>query len=164
MQFGDNLFLYDDGDLIRVKSTMQFRGYEAQLELQPDRINEIENSKRIRSVMIVKDSSIWISVDQGGNKGHNTAAEIYIKTDNSNEPQFIYTFKHTEPVTDYRKTQCYKVAEYVAEKISQRYHMKWEYKLSIDTEKSRKHVYRGLFIIIVIWIFLIVTFLLENSK
>jgi hypothetical protein len=129
--------------------------------LLSDKIDVVSHNK-ITSIAINNNSLILITIDQRPlGRGPNTSAQIYIK--NNEDIILISIFRYTEPIEDLRKTKLYKLVEYIAKRICDKYHINWEYKFSIETAESRRRFSQGWVIMVLIGIFLIAMFLLANK-
>ncbi|MES2275401.1 MAG: hypothetical protein V4592_05225 [Bacteroidota bacterium] len=163
MYVDNDLFLYESDDQITVRCKLQFHKYEIQIQMLPSEIEVVNNEKK-NIISVNSDSIIWISTDQGPQARNvfNTSAEIYIK----NGDQLIYLthFAYGEAINDLRKTKTYALAERIAQKMSDKYNIKWEYKYSIDTPQKDKRRSMGLLMIVLLWILMIVVFLLTRKN
>lgn len=118
MQFADNLFLDDQGGVIKARSTSQFNGFDVEFRLHNNEIALLENGKTT-TIPVNKDSIILITVDQrSGYKATNTTAAMYVQ--HNSIPVLIYTFMYNEPITDLRKTKTYLLTEHLAQIVSTR--------------------------------------------
>lgn len=109
------------------------------------------DKKISRTIVIDENSKVLITVDQGSSRGLNTFSEIFIK----NEITLFCSFNAFEEINDLRKTECYKLVEYIASRLNVKYGIEWEYKISVDTPEKEKQFNKSVFIIILT---LIVTF------
>ncbi|WP_121810139.1 hypothetical protein [Mucilaginibacter kameinonensis] len=145
----------EDPDTIYITSYVSRHDFEKKLQLNSFDVisTDYETSK---TVAIDKNSRILITTDQNGaGRGMNTSAEIYIK--NGEEILLLCNFCANEEVNDLRKTECYKLAEYIANRMKVKYGIEWEYKISVDTPEKEKEFNKNVFIVILT---LIVTFIL----
>jgi len=143
----------EDPDTIFITSYVSRHGFEKKLQLNPSDVvsTDYETSK---TITIDKNSRILITINQNGaGRGMNTSSEIYIK--NGEAMLLLCNFCANEKVNDLRKTECYKLVEYIANRLKVKYGIEWEYKISVDTPEKEKQFNTNVFIIILT---LIVTF------
>jgi len=108
-----------------------------------------------RTITIDENSKVLITIDQGSPRGTNTRSEVYIK--NGEKIWLLCSFSAFEEVNDLRKLECYKLAEYIANRLNVKYGIDWEYKISVDTPEKEKQFNKSVFILIVT---LIVTYII----
>lgn len=162
MQFADNLFLDDSADVIKARSTSPFNGFDVEFRLRDNEIALLENGKTT-TIPVNKDSIILITVDQrSGYKATNTTAAMYVQYNSI--PVLVYTFMYNEPITDLRKTKTYLLTEHLAQIVSTRYGIKWEYKITIDTKATKLRFYLVLGFIVIVWMVVMVLAFLNRSK
>lgn len=144
-RFGGLFLREEQPDILIVTNHYSLTDFGKKLQMNPDHILYVDK-KRSQSYPLNKDSKVLITVDQGGRRSPNTLSEIYIQT--ANQPVLLCAFWAFEGINDLRKTECYKLAEYIAEKIKSRYGIAWEYKIGVDTPEKEKQFNKGAFWII----------------
>ncbi|QEM10071.1 hypothetical protein [Mucilaginibacter rubeus] len=153
-RFAPGLFLREESEGVLVVTYEDpVSSFEKTIHLNSTAIiyNDRQKSK---AVVIDKNSLVLITINQGS-RGTNTCAEIYIK--NQDDMVLLATFSIVEAVNDLRKTRCYKLVEYIANRLKVKYGIEWEYKISVDTPEKEKEFNKNVFIVILT---LIVTFIL----
>jgi hypothetical protein len=154
-RFAD-LYLREEGpDAFFITSYFSGQNFEKKLQLNATNVFYIDN-KTSETILINENSKLLITVDQNGaGRGLNTGSEIYIK--NGEEIRLLCNFYANEEVNDLRKTGCYKLIEYIANRFKNKYGIEWEYKISVDTPEKEKEFNKNVFIIILT---LIITFII----
>lgn len=155
MRFAPGLFLREENDDILVISYENpMLSFEKTIHLNSMAIIYNDHYKT-HAIVINEDSKVLITINQGSPRGINTCSEIYIK--NGEEICLFCSFRAFEEVNDLRKTECYKLVEYIATRLNTKYGIEWEYKISVDTPEKEKQFNKSVFLIILT---LIVTFII----
>jgi hypothetical protein len=139
----------DDPDTLVVTSYFSWFDFEKKLQLNPGDILYTDK-KTSKTMVIDKNSKVLITINQGSPRGENTHSEIYIK--NGEEIRLLISFYAFEEVNDLRKTECYRLVEYIADRLKNKYGIEWEYKISVDTPEKDKQFNNSVFIIILMFI------------
>ncbi|QTE38225.1 hypothetical protein ACQ86K_16255 [Mucilaginibacter sp. P19] len=146
MQFAPGLFLREENDDILIVSYENpMLSFEKTIHLNSKAIIHNDHLKT-NIVDIRSDSLVFITIDQGSPRGINTCSEIYVK--NAEEICLLCSFRAFEQVNDLRKTGCYKLTEYIANRLKDKYGIEWEYKISVDTPEKKKQFNMSVFVII----------------
>ncbi|MFC0518191.1 hypothetical protein ACFFGT_28510 [Mucilaginibacter angelicae] len=141
-------------DTFFITSYFSLLDFEKKLQFNPGDV--LYTDKKIsKTIAINKNSRVLITIDQGSPRGLNTHSEIFIK--NEDETSLLCSFRVFEEVNDLRKTECYKLVEYIASRMKAKYGIEWEYKISVDTPEKEKQFNKSVFLIILT---LIVTFII----
>ena len=157
MRFGGLFLREEEPDTLVITSNYSLLDFDKKLQLNPDNIVYTDKEKS-ETIALDKNSKVLITTDQsGGSRGGtpNTSSEVYIK--NKEELCPLCDFHSFEAVNDLRKTGCYKLAEYIANMLKNKYDVEWEYRIGIDTPEKLKRSNKAVFLIILT---LIVTFII----
>jgi hypothetical protein len=154
MRFAPGLFLKEENDgVLVITYDNPMLSFEKTIHLNSTAI--IYNDRyRTHAVSISLDSQAFITINQGSPRGINTCSEIYIK--NGEEVCLLCSFRAFEEVNDLRKTECYKLVEYIANRFKIKYGIEWEYKISVDTPEKEKQFNTNVFIIVLMLIVIFV--------
>ena len=103
---------------------------------------------------------ILFSVDQNG-KVHASSTEIYIEKSNGVLTKF-HVFTMHEPINNLHDTQAYKLAEYIASKMCDKYGVKWQFIHGIDSAENKNRIITGLLFIVLVWVMIFGFLIIKN--